>query len=251
MTVRPDARYPGPTLADRAQWMLRARPADYLLAMSVASASLPVVGKHFEPLGGYTAMGVWGYRHAPEILASTMKSWLRPGACNIRRGQRDQTQFVSDAALRGVVPAADLDIEWPVPERAAPVLKALQHRRHVHRTSVRYGEHPSQLLDVWRRGDLPSHPAPVMVFVPGRGLGARQPDPAGLCADVTPGGQWLGVPVGGLPGVAQQPRGRSTSPTSRPRSPGPAPTSTGSAGTATSWPSRDVRPAAISPRWPV
>src|SRR6476620_1861775 len=95
MTVRPDTRYPGPTLADRAQWLLRAKPADYLLAMSVASASLPVVGKHLEPLGGYTAMGVWGYRHTPEILVSVMKSWLRPGACGIRRGQRDQTNFVS------------------------------------------------------------------------------------------------------------------------------------------------------------
>ena len=118
-----DIRDPGPTLADRAQWMLRATPADYLLAMSAASAALPLVGKHFEPLGGYTAMGVWGYRHAPELLASAMKSWLRPGACNIRRGQREQTNFVSEAALRGVVPAADLDIEWPAPERAAPVLR--------------------------------------------------------------------------------------------------------------------------------
>ena len=167
MTVPPDTRYPGPTLADRAQWMLRAKPADYLLAMSVASASLPLVGKHLEPLGGYTAMGVWGYRNAPEILAASMKSWLRPGACSIRRSQRDQTQSVSDAALRGVVPAEDLDIEWPAPDRTAPVLRVLQHRRHVHRTSVRYGDHPSQLLDVWRRDDLPSHAAPVMLFVPG------------------------------------------------------------------------------------
>ena len=167
MTVSPGIRDPGPTLADRAQWMLRATPADYLLAMSAASAALPLVGKHFEPLGGYTAMGVWGYRHAPELLASAMKSWLRPGACNIRRGQREQTNFVSEAALRGVVPAADLDIEWPAPERTAPVFKALQHRRHVHRASVRYGEHPSQLLDVWRRDDLPLHSAPVMIFVPG------------------------------------------------------------------------------------
>ena len=41
------------------------RPADYMLAMSVASASLPVVGKHLEPLGAATARGVWGYRHFP------------------------------------------------------------------------------------------------------------------------------------------------------------------------------------------
>jgi len=43
---------------DGVRWMLRARPADYLLAMATASASLPVVGKHLEPVGAYTAMGV-------------------------------------------------------------------------------------------------------------------------------------------------------------------------------------------------
>ena len=32
---------------------------------------------------------------------------------------------------------------------------------------MRYGDSPSQLLDVWRRDDLPAHPAPVMIFVPG------------------------------------------------------------------------------------
>ncbi len=169
MTVRSDTPNAGPTIVDRVQWLLRARPADYLLAMSEASASLPVVGRHLEPLGGYTALGIWGYRYAPELISSSLKARLRPGAGTVRRGQRDQTRFVSEAALRGVVPAADLAIEWPAPERTAPVLKALVHRRHVHRTSVRYGEHPSQLLDVWRRDDLPSHPAPVMIFVPGGG----------------------------------------------------------------------------------
>ena len=40
----------------RARWLLEARPADYMLAMSVASAQLPVIGRHLEPLGGATAM---------------------------------------------------------------------------------------------------------------------------------------------------------------------------------------------------
>ena len=200
MTAGSDARYPEPSLVDRARWLLRAKPADYLLAMTVASAAapaepasnptpnpvlrkvirnadlamtvasaaLPVVGKHLEPLGGFTAMGVWGYRQAPELLASSMKTWLRSGSGRVRQGQRDQTRHVSHAALRGVVSDAALTgAQWPAPERTAPVLKALQHRKHVHRTSVRYGDHPSQLLDVWRRDDLPSHPAPVMIFVPG------------------------------------------------------------------------------------
>ncbi len=151
---------------DSVRWVLRAKPADYLLAMATASASLPVVGKHLEPVGAYTAMGVWGYRVVPELLAGTAKSWLRPGSGDARREEREQTHHVSRTGLRGVVPDADLAIEWPAPDRTAPVFRALQHRKHVHRTSVRYGDHPSQLLDVWRRDDLPSH-APVMIFVPG------------------------------------------------------------------------------------
>ncbi|TDH56791.1 alpha/beta hydrolase [Mycobacterium eburneum] len=167
MTAPAQTRYPGPTLAARARWLLRARPADYMLAVSVASASLPVVGKHLEPLAGATAMGVWGARHLPTFLTTTAKSWLTPGIGAIRKAERDQTHAVSDAALRGVVAASDLDIAWPPPERTPPVWKALQHRRHLYRSAVRYGSHPAQLLDVWRRKDLPAGPAPVLVFVPG------------------------------------------------------------------------------------
>ncbi|ORB09650.1 esterase, partial [Mycolicibacterium moriokaense] len=49
--------------------------------------------------------------------------------------------------------------------------------RNVHRTSVQYGPRPSQLLDVWRREDLPVEPAPVLVFVPGGAwaIGMRRP----------------------------------------------------------------------------
>ncbi|MDT5413052.1 MAG: hypothetical protein QOG14_5272, partial [Mycobacterium sp.] len=53
-------------MTSRAKWLLRARPGDYMLALSDAMASLPVVGRHLEPLGGVTAMGLWGYRMAPE-----------------------------------------------------------------------------------------------------------------------------------------------------------------------------------------
>ncbi|MCW2691064.1 MAG: esterase/lipase [Mycobacterium sp.] len=151
----------------RARWLLRARPADYMLAMSVASASLPVVGKHLEPLGGATAMSIWGARILPEMISATARSWLTPGIAEVKKQERDKTHAVSDAALRGVVPAEDLAIEWPAPERTPPFWKALQHRRYLHRTSVRYGDNPAQLLDVWRRKDLPNQPAPVLLFVPG------------------------------------------------------------------------------------
>jgi acetyl esterase/lipase len=167
MTVRPATRYPGPTVASRLRWLLRARPADYMLALSVASASLPVVGKHLEPLGGVTAMGVWGCRILPEFASTTAKAWLTPGIAETRRRDRDKTRAVSEAALRGIIPGDALAIDWPAPRRTPPIWRALEHRRHLYRGSVRYGDHPAQLLDVWRRKDLPAQPAPVLIFVPG------------------------------------------------------------------------------------
>ncbi|MDH6243396.1 alpha/beta hydrolase [Mycobacterium sp. OTB74] len=167
MTARPDARDPGPTLATRLRWLLRAGPSDHLLAMSVAAASLPVIGKHLEPFGGATAMTLWGMRQVPGFWASTARTLLTPGIAEVRKQERDSVAEVARAALQGVVPAADLDITWPRPERTPPVLKALEHRRQVHRTSVRYGDDPAQLLDVWRSDELPSAPAPVLIYLPG------------------------------------------------------------------------------------
>lgn len=167
MTERPDIRYPGPTLTTRLQWLLKAGPRDYMLAASVASASLPVIGKHLEPLGALTAAGIWGARHAPDFLTATVKSLMTPNDAELKQRERDCTNEVTQAALRGVVSAKDLEVDWPAAERVPPVWKMREHRRHVHRTSVRYGPRPGQLLDVWRRDDLPNQPAPVLLFVPG------------------------------------------------------------------------------------
>ncbi|MGY4710654.1 alpha/beta hydrolase fold domain-containing protein [Mycolicibacterium sp. CBM1] len=167
MTARPDVRYPGPTMWTRARWLLEATPADYLLAVSVATAQLPVIGRHLEPLGAATAMSVWGTRHLPDFVGAAARSLLQPGSGEIRKTQRESTNAVSEAALRGVVAPEDLDIEWPAPDRTPPVWKALEHRKNLYRGSVRYGDHPTQQLDVWRRKDLPAEPAPVLLFVPG------------------------------------------------------------------------------------
>jgi acetyl esterase/lipase len=149
------------------RWLMKAGPADYMLAMSVASASLPVIGKHLEPLGGATAMSIWGVRHAPDFLSAAVKSWFTPGIGEVRKLERDATNAVTEAALRGVLSAKDLEFTWPAPDRTPPVWKAFEHRKSVYRSSVRYGDHPSQVLDVWRPKELPSHPAPVLLFVPG------------------------------------------------------------------------------------
>jgi acetyl esterase/lipase len=166
MTVRPDARHSAPSLAKRARWFLNAGPSDYLMAMSVGSASLPFIGKRLEPLGTATVMGIWGYRHMSEYFANNARSPKTADQAAIGKQNRESTNSVIEDALRNVLPPASV-VEWPAPERYAPVLKARQHRRSLHRASVRYGDHPSQLLDVWRPKELPVEPAPVMIFVPG------------------------------------------------------------------------------------
>jgi acetyl esterase/lipase len=149
------------------KWLLRARTGDYVLALSVAGASLPVVGKHLEPLGGVTAMGVWGVRHAPDIMSGMAKEWLTPGTGDVRRRDKESTRDVSVAALRGVVSAADLDLEWPVADPTPPIWDAMRQRRYLYRRAVHYGDSPAQVLDVWRLKHLPAEPAPVLIFVPG------------------------------------------------------------------------------------
>ncbi|OBI07510.1 esterase [Mycobacterium sp. E2462] len=150
-----------------AKWLLRARPADYALALSVAGASLPVVGKHLEPLGGLTAMSIWGARHAPDLLSALARDRRTPGIGETRRRDRESTHDVSVAALRGVVSAADLELDWPVAVKTPPIWDAVRQRRYLYRRAVHYGDHPAQVLDVWRRRDLPAQPAPVLIFLPG------------------------------------------------------------------------------------
>ena len=146
--------------------MTRVEVCNASLTDFVASASLPVVGKHLEPLGALTAAGVWGARHAPDFVGALVKSLVTPNDAEKKQQERDCTNAVTEAALRGVVAPKDLEIEWPAAERTPPIWKMRDHLRNVHKTSVRYGPRPTQLLDVWRRPDTPAD-APVMIFVPG------------------------------------------------------------------------------------
>lgn len=152
----------------RVQLLLRTRPTDHMLALSVASASLPVVGKSLEPLGVTAALGVWGTRHLPQFLSNTTKSLLTRRTAADRTRAYHQSIGAAVTGLRGIVPAETLDrTAWPAPQRTPPVAKALEHRRRLYRSAVRYGSDPAQRLDVWRRPDLPATPAPVLIFVPG------------------------------------------------------------------------------------
>src|SRR4029078_5465735 len=91
MTAPPDNRYPGPTMWTRARGLLKAGPSDSMLPMSVASASLPVIGKHLEPLGAATAMGIWGYRHMPDFVGATARSWFEHRTAGLRQEEPEET----------------------------------------------------------------------------------------------------------------------------------------------------------------
>ena len=152
----------------RARWMTTAKPGDYVIALSAAATTMPLVGRHLELLGGFAALGVGGRRYVSSIAAGIARRRLTTGA-DSRAAQCALTPDVLSAALEGILTADDLAKPWPAHRDRAPLWKAAGQRRYVYRSSVRYGEHPTQLLDVWRSKDPDAlqKPAPVLVFIPG------------------------------------------------------------------------------------
>jgi acetyl esterase/lipase len=141
-----------------ARRLVKVRPVDVVLASTRLYSSLPLVGKHFEPFAGLTAMALWGGHYAPSTIRAAVNR--RTGVSAAVPAPADEAQVALDA---GADLVARTGGSW-VP----PFVRArAQKRRCLYRSSVRYGDHPAQLLDVWRRPDLPPGPAPVLLFVPG------------------------------------------------------------------------------------
>jgi acetyl esterase/lipase len=147
-----------------ANWLVRARLDDYLIAAGVASSSLPVVGRFLEPVGGMAALSVWGARYLPDFVSSARRR-LGPAAA-ARRAPASALADLVTAGLCDIVAAEALAPPAPIADAVAPWRTAGRQRRFVYRASVPYGDEPGQVLDVWRRDDLVG-PAPVLVFVPG------------------------------------------------------------------------------------
>ncbi|MDF2823184.1 MAG: nlhH 12 [Mycobacterium sp.] len=133
-------------------------PVDVVLASTRFYSSLPVVGKHLEPFAGLTAMAMWGGHYAPAAMRAAISR--RSGAPVAAAAPADDAEATLDTA-------ADLAAQVQGSRIPPFVRAAAQKRRCLYRSSVRYGDHPAQLLDVWRRPDLPPGPAPVLLFVPG------------------------------------------------------------------------------------
>jgi acetyl esterase/lipase len=90
-----------------------------------------------------------------------------PEKTDLHRQESARLTGAVTAALETILAPDQLNAQWPVPDRIAPVLRAAQHRRrYLFRSAVRYGDAPEHVLDIWRREHLPTG-APVLVFVPG------------------------------------------------------------------------------------
>ena len=138
-----------------------------MIALSAASASTPIIGRHIQPICGMAALGVCGRTYLPGVISAMVGARFGPGGGQRRRQQLAQTPAVLTEALRSIVGPADLADPWPSHQQLAPLWKAAAQRRYVLRSSVHYGDHNTQLLDVWRREDHPGVLAPVLVFIPG------------------------------------------------------------------------------------
>ena len=82
------------TVRSYARWVARAKPGDYVIALSAASASVPIIGRHLEVLGGFAALGVGGRRYVSSIGARLTQARLHP----LSAEERNCLLYTSDAA---------------------------------------------------------------------------------------------------------------------------------------------------------
>src|ERR1700730_12690555 len=180
------------------RWVANAKPGDYVIALSGASASVPLVGRHLELLDGFAALVVVCRRDVSGLVAGMAQARLSPASAEQRDAQRALTPSVLTAALDGIVAAEHLAQPWPSHRERAPLWKAAGQRRYVYRSSVHYGEHPNPLVDVWRSQgtDAVQRPAPVLIFVPGGAwvFGRRELQGHALMAHLARRG-WVCLPV--------------------------------------------------------
>lgn len=96
-------------------------------------------------------MALWGGHYAPAAIR---------GAVTRRFGVNPAAPAAPDDEAQTVVAKSSVT-------KVPPYLRfRAQRQKFLYRGSVPYGSHPAQLLDVWRKPDLPPD-APVLLFVPG------------------------------------------------------------------------------------
>lgn len=172
-------------LSRNAKRLVRSHPADHIIAWARTVGNVPVVGDAVQPIAAAALLAVLRPSQLPGMATALARSPFRlvAGLC-----QQDDSS-TADSVREGLAPPE----EASTPHRFPPLLRArAQRQRYLHRRAVRYGDVPGQVLDVWRRTDLPESPAPVMLYVPGGAwvLGSRMLQGYSLLAHMARHG-WL------------------------------------------------------------
>ncbi|ORV91059.1 alpha/beta hydrolase [Mycolicibacterium iranicum] len=153
------------TLCSLAGRLLGRTAVAYLGAVSRASTSIPIIGTHLQPVADAAAMGAWMARQIPAFLQQRSVGAESDRPTPTTPYSHSETLAACAASLAGMAPAIE---EWPPAARTPPVVAmARQRERFLLHSSVPYGTHPAQVLDIWRSASAPPKPAPVLVFVPG------------------------------------------------------------------------------------
>lgn len=120
--------------------------------------------------------------------------------------ERAQTTAVADAAVRDILVGDPVAVQWPAPDRRAPVLRATAHRRrYLFRSAVSLRRRPAASARCVATQGSARRAGPGADLCSRRRLGARQPHLAGVHADVASGRTGLGVLVDRLPRCAAAP----------------------------------------------
>ena len=179
-----------------ANWLVHARLEDYLVAAGAATSSLPVIGRHLEPVCGMAALSVWGARYLPDFMSSA-KYRLGPGASG-RRTHAPALAGLMSAGLCDIVAAEALAEPWSIADGGSAMAQCgstpavgVPRLRPVRR---RTGSVARRLAARRPRGAGPGARFPA-----GRRVGFRQAGAARPRADGPSRGAGLGVLVGAVP----------------------------------------------------
>lgn len=133
-----------------------------VMACASAPGRMPVVGRFLEPVGGLTALGLWGRRYLPSMIAMRRERGASRSADTLIE---TSTRIAAEMLSLNIDPAQPDSPRSPRP--LSPFCYARTQRRSVIATSLRYGSPSGCLLDVWRSPAHPSAAAPVALFIPG------------------------------------------------------------------------------------
>ena len=181
------------------RWVARAKPGDYVIALSAAAASTPVIGRHVQAIAGMTALGVGGNKYVPGIVAAMARARFEPGGRQRRAQSLAQTPTVLTEALMDLVGPEDLAQPWPSHRQAAPVWKAAGQRRYVRRA---VGALRRSLQPIARRMAPRGYACRASAGTrlhPRRRLDLRAARVTGTRADGPLGQKRLGLPVSRVP----------------------------------------------------